>query len=439
MPRLNIRRAVPVAIAILAAVALLCAASASARDLSSSIADVEARAGAAAAEIEDLKGAEAPVAHRFEAAVRRAAPMRGAVRSATRRVARVEHAEHARQAAAMTKVQQIESANRKAEEKHDDKVTSGIGFGLAAVILGLIVLAWGWFRASAAIAALTRVTLGQAIGLCAGGGFLTAVIGGALTDAGGILAVLGSALIGLGIGLAAAFLLARHSAEIQRGLSRPLLRRDRWPVRATQVLAAVLGFLCLVALGTAVFAPAAKSNDPPTALRAQAASAGRPPARAAAEERVSRLQAKTGPLLAVIHHDKADLRQEKRAVGHAQERMVAAEKKAASFTRRLVSLEAREQRQAEAEERRDQKAAEAEEREYEKALVAEEAEAEEAAEGSACDPNYVGECLKDGIGDYDCAEGDGDGPNYVYSPVEVVGADPFGLDEDGDGVGCQDE
>jgi hypothetical protein len=406
VPRLNVRRVASVLIAMLA-LSFLLAASASARDLSSSIADAEARAGAAAAEVDDLKGAEAPVAHRFEAAVRRAAPMRGAVRSANRRMVRIEHAEHVRRTAARTKVQQIESANRKAAEKHDDKVTSGIGFGLAAVILGLIVLAWGWFRASAAVAALTRVTLGQAIGL--------------------------------GVGLAAAFLLARHSAEIQRGRSRPLLRRDRWSVRATQVLAAVLGVLCLIALGTAVFAPAAKSNDVSTALRAQAASAGGTPALAAAEQRVSRLEAKTSPLLAVVHHDKADLRQAKRAVGHAHDRMVGAEKKAASFTRRLVSLEVRERRQAEVEERREQKAAEAEEREYEKTLVAEEKEAEEAAEESACDPNYVGECLKDGIGDYDCAEGDGNGPNYVYSPVEVVGADPFGLDEDGDGVGCQDE
>jgi hypothetical protein len=376
--------------------------------------------------------------------------MRGAVRTANRRVARTEHVEHARRAAARTQVHQIESANRKAEEKHQDKVTSGIGFGLAALILGLIALAWGWFRASAAAAALTRVTLGQAIGLCVGGGFLTAVIGGALTDADGILAVLGSALIGLGIGLAAAFLLARHSAEIQRGRSRPFLRRERWPARVTQVLAAVLGVLCLIALCTAVFAPAAKSSDVPTALETQAAGAGGTPALAAAEGRVSRLEAKTGPLLVVLHRDKTDLRQAKRALAHAQARMVGAEDKADSFTRRLVSLEAHEQREIEAEERSEQKvleaeerehakALEAEEREYAKALAAEEEEAAEAAEESACDPSYVGECLQDGIGDYDCAEGSGDGPNYVYSPVEVVGADPFGLDEDGDGVGCQDE
>jgi PASTA domain-containing protein len=54
-----------------------------------------------------------------------------------------------------------------------------------------------------------------------------------------------------------------------------------------------------------------------------------------------------------------------------------------------------------------------------------------------CDPNYVGVCLKDGIGDFDCLGGSGNGPNYVAGPFDVVGGDPFGLDADGDGVGCE--
>jgi hypothetical protein len=55
---------------------------------------------------------------------------------------------------------------------------------------------------------------------------------------------------------------------------------------------------------------------------------------------------------------------------------------------------------------------------------------------STCDPNYAGQCLKDGIGDYDCAGGSGNGPNYVHGTVRVIGGDPFGLDRDGDGIGC---
>ena len=56
--------------------------------------------------------------------------------------------------------------------------------------------------------------------------------------------------------------------------------------------------------------------------------------------------------------------------------------------------------------------------------------------GGDCDPSYVGVCLHDGIGDYDCKGGSGNGPNYVEGPFQVVGADPFGLDADHDGVGC---
>ncbi|MFL5797079.1 MAG: PASTA domain-containing protein [Actinomycetota bacterium] len=57
--------------------------------------------------------------------------------------------------------------------------------------------------------------------------------------------------------------------------------------------------------------------------------------------------------------------------------------------------------------------------------------------GSNCDPSYTGACLQDGIGDYDCAGGSGNGPNYVDVTVRVVGGDPFGLDSDGDGFGCE--
>lgn len=53
-----------------------------------------------------------------------------------------------------------------------------------------------------------------------------------------------------------------------------------------------------------------------------------------------------------------------------------------------------------------------------------------------CHPNYRWKCLRRNAGDYDCAGGSGNGPNYVSGPVKVVGADPFGLDRDHDGIGC---
>ncbi len=54
-----------------------------------------------------------------------------------------------------------------------------------------------------------------------------------------------------------------------------------------------------------------------------------------------------------------------------------------------------------------------------------------------CHPSYANVCLKIGAGDYDCAGGSGNGPNYVSGPVRVVGYDEFGLDRDKDGWGCE--
>ena len=54
---------------------------------------------------------------------------------------------------------------------------------------------------------------------------------------------------------------------------------------------------------------------------------------------------------------------------------------------------------------------------------------------SSCHPSYSG-CLKMNAGDYDCASGTGNGPNYT-GPVQVYGSDPFDLDRDNDGWGCE--
>ena len=57
------------------------------------------------------------------------------------------------------------------------------------------------------------------------------------------------------------------------------------------------------------------------------------------------------------------------------------------------------------------------------------------ADKSECHPSYSG-CLKIGAGDYDCAGGSGNGPNYT-GRVQVLGYDEFGLDRDKDGIGCE--
>ena len=53
----------------------------------------------------------------------------------------------------------------------------------------------------------------------------------------------------------------------------------------------------------------------------------------------------------------------------------------------------------------------------------------------ACTPGYD-PCIPPGP-DVDCAGGRGDGPRYVEGPVRVTGSDPYGLDRDGDGIGCE--
>ena len=55
---------------------------------------------------------------------------------------------------------------------------------------------------------------------------------------------------------------------------------------------------------------------------------------------------------------------------------------------------------------------------------------------SGCHPSYQGACLGIGIGDYGCAGGSGNGPNYT-GRVTVVGPDEFRLDRDNDGIGCE--
>jgi hypothetical protein len=54
----------------------------------------------------------------------------------------------------------------------------------------------------------------------------------------------------------------------------------------------------------------------------------------------------------------------------------------------------------------------------------------------SCHPSYVGACLDPNASDYDCAGGSGNGPLYTGT-VQVTGYDEYGLDADGDGIGCE--
>ena len=52
-----------------------------------------------------------------------------------------------------------------------------------------------------------------------------------------------------------------------------------------------------------------------------------------------------------------------------------------------------------------------------------------------CTPGYD-PCIPPGP-DVDCAGGRGDGPRYIEGPVYVSGSDPYDLDRDRDGIGCE--
>ena len=60
-----------------------------------------------------------------------------------------------------------------------------------------------------------------------------------------------------------------------------------------------------------------------------------------------------------------------------------------------------------------------------------------AAQSSGCHASYTRTCIPPDVSDADCAGGSGNGPHYVREKdIGVVGRDVFGLDADGDGLGC---
>jgi endonuclease YncB( thermonuclease family) len=58
------------------------------------------------------------------------------------------------------------------------------------------------------------------------------------------------------------------------------------------------------------------------------------------------------------------------------------------------------------------------------------------SDGPNCHPSYERACLDPSSSDYDCAGGEGNGPDYT-DPVRVVGPDDYDLDRDGDGRACE--
>jgi hypothetical protein len=399
------------------------------QDLGAALSSAEASAASAEAQVAEAQARVAPARQRYAAVSAEAHPAQRAARAAGTEV-REEKAEiAARRNAAEEQIAMIDAAHRSEAEDHDSAVQGGVGVALAALVAAGLALGWGWFRAGAAIAWLVAQRRSQALGLCVGGGVVVLIAGAALSAAGGVVGAIGVFVFALGPLLAAALLLARHSAEVQAGRERALLGRERLPAWLTRSLAGVAGVLCLALFAGALFSSGPRTAHVSPAMRQTAAGAV-PTATshklAAAEARATALGRRAARLTARQGAARAALRKARAELASAQSHLAAAEGDMRRYVRRIEVAERRE--------------AHRREREEQQALIeAEEVEELEEGSGSGCDPSYEGECLQDGIGDYDCAGGSGNGPNYVYSEVRVVGVDVFGLDADGNGIGCEGE
>jgi hypothetical protein len=411
----------------LALVTLLAAgtSTSAARDLGANLARAEADIANYEAKLPAQRQRVVAAEARYRAAMRRAArPLHG-LRQSQAKARGVRRELLAQEQKAKARIAAAADRHQQEVDDHDDQVRSGVGFGLAALVAALIALAWGWFRASDPVAALTKLDLSRAVGVCVGGGLLAVIVGAVLGSADGAVGALGSFIACLGLILPTAFLLARHSAEVQRGRAKPWLRRERLPYWVPLATAGLMLVIFLGSTGSAVFAPDASSEPPSPQLEeeAEGAAGGRGGEElAAAREEVAKAEQRAAVPLAQRHRAQQQLASARGILHRVQGRLAAARASQRSLTQRLVALEAKEQRQREQEEARLV-------REEEKRI--EEGEREEEETLAACDYNP---CLPP-ASDYDCANGSGDGPEYTGT-VEVIGTDIYGLDEDGDGIGC---
>jgi hypothetical protein len=190
----------------LAAACLLVALSghAMAQDPEVGLAEAEARAGAAESEVPELEAAVRSAQSRFEATKEHAAPIRTKALEAVARVTAIEDSRDRSYQRAVATLDEIEEERDNAEEEHRGTIRAGVGFGIAALVMAVVALAWGWFRASAGAAYLARIQLSQAIGLCAGIGLLGVIIGAIISSIGGVVGVLGFAIFSLELLLPAA-------------------------------------------------------------------------------------------------------------------------------------------------------------------------------------------------------------------------------------------
>ncbi|MFL5896951.1 MAG: hypothetical protein ACJ76D_00565 [Solirubrobacterales bacterium] len=405
------------------------AAGAAAGDPGAGLAAAEVKVAQFESEMPTLQTQVSAAEARYRSAAHHAAPALGALRRDKAAVRRLRRDLATQEQKAQTDIDRLQEQRQQEADDHDEEVRNGVGFGLAALVAGLIALGWGFFRASPPVAALTKLDLGRAVGLCVGGGFLILIVGLVLGSSAGVIGAIGSFLFCLGLILPTTLLLARHSAEVQRGRAKPLLGRERLPSWVPLATAGLMAALFLASTGSAIFATGASSQpiSPRLEEQAEATSQGNGAEELeAAQAEVEKAKQQAVPPLRRRNRAQRQLASARRGYRHLQQHLAGARSSRRSFTQRLVALEAQEQRELEKEEARALRAQEEQEE-----IAAEEAlEVEE--EVAACDYNP---CLPP-ASDYDCEGGSGDGPAYTGT-VEVTGTDIYGLDSDSDGIGCE--
>jgi hypothetical protein len=387
-----------------------------AEDLNAGLSSAEERAAGAEVEISDAQKRLMPAEARYAAITHKAIPARANARSARLQVHQLRTAAAERQRGAATRISRIEADHQQKVDEHDEQLRGGVGLGLAALLAAAIAMSWGWFRASAAVAWLTRLSAGQSVGLCVSGAFVMLIVGGALSTGSGVRGGLGAFLVLLAPVLAVALVLARHSAEVQSGRAKPLLKRERLPRGVQRSAAAALLLVCLVGFGAAIFASAPAATAISTQLHRQAAGGqtiASKRALAAAVAKAGRLGAIASRLSAKQRTAGEALRRSEKRLRQAESLLADARRKVGYYTHRMAVLEKKELEELERAQRR-------------AAREAKEEATEEAPPG--CDPNYT-PCVPETGYDVDCSE--------VAGPVEVIGTDVDGLDADNDGIGCE--
>lgn len=411
------------------------AGGAAAQDPAAGLADAEAKVAQFEGELPTLRSRVSAAEARYRLAARHAAPALQALSQDKVEVRRLRRDLVTQEQKAKGDIARLQEQHQQEVDDHDEEVRNGVGFGLAALVAGLIALGWSFFRAATPVAALTELDLGRAIGLCVGGGFLILIVGLVLGSSNGAAGAVGSFLFCLGLIMPTAFLLARHSAEVQRGRAKPLLGRERLPAWVPTAVAGLMAVLFLASTGSALFATGASSQPISPQLEEQAEATsqgdGADELEAVRKEVEKARQRATAPL-ALRSSAQRQLASARRGYRHMQQHLASARSRQGSFARQLLALEKRERKEREKEER--EAAARLAQEEKERIEEEEETTSQLASE---CDPNYSG-CLDPNSPDYDCAGGSGDGPDYTGT-VEVLGVDHYGLDANNNGIGCEPE